>query len=138
MSPYLVTLIFDWPEIHSKNQPFWKSSLRKIATDLECLPKFFFLARSPSNKFISIFDSTLKFLLDPTTELGLICLSNILLWNLVALSRFSRWRSVIFKSVLSSCSENTGTVTRDHVKSSQMRNETSLNSKGFCFMLEQE
>ena len=35
-----------------------------------------------------------------------------------------------FKSVLSSCSENTGPVTRDHVKSSQMW-------KGFSSMLEQ-
>ena len=48
-----------------------KSSLRKIATNLECLPKFFFLRRSPSNQFSSIFGSTPKFLLDPTTEPGL-------------------------------------------------------------------
>ena len=31
-----------------------------------------------------------------------------------------------FKSVLSSSSENIGPVTRDHVKSSQMRNKTPL------------
>ena len=33
---------------------------------------------------------------------------------------------LLLKSVLSSRNENTGTVTRDHVKSSQMRNETPL------------
>ena len=34
--------------------------------------------------------------------------------------------NLFFKSVLSSCSENTGPASRDHVKSSQMRNETLL------------
>ena len=34
--------------------------------------------------------------------------------------------NLFFKSVLSSCSENIGPVTRGHVKSSQMRNETPL------------
>ena len=34
--------------------------------------------------------------------------------------------SVFFKSVHSSRSENTGPATRDHVKSSQRRNETPL------------
>ena len=34
--------------------------------------------------------------------------------------------NLFFKSVLSSHSENTGPVTRDHFKSSQMRNETPL------------
>ena len=33
---------------------------------------FFFLTRSPSDKFSSILDSTLKFLRDPTTEPGLL------------------------------------------------------------------
>ena len=33
---------------------------------------------------------------------------------------------VFFKSVLSSRSENTGPVTSDHVRSSQIRNETPL------------
>ena len=33
---------------------------------------------------------------------------------------------VFFKSVLSSRSENTGPVTRDHAKFSQMRSKTSL------------
>ena len=44
-----------------------------------------------------------------------------------------------FKSVLSSRSDNSGPGTRDHVKSSQMRNKTLLiyNSKGFSFMPEQ-
>ena len=39
---------------------------------------------------------------------------------------FKKWKSVFFKSVLSSRIENTGTVTRNHLKSSQMRNETPL------------
>ena len=34
--------------------------------------------------------------------------------------------NLFLKSVLSSRSENTGPVTRDHVKSSQMRNGTPL------------
>ena len=33
---------------------------------------------------------------------------------------------VFFKSVLSSCCEKTGPVTRDHIKFSQMRNKTPL------------
>ena len=39
---------------------------------------------------------------------------------------FKSENSCFFKSVPSSCSENTGPVTRGHVKSSQTRNETPL------------
>ena len=56
-----------------------KLSLRKISTNLKYLPKFFFLRRSPSNKFSLIFYSTLKFLRYPTTEPGLIIIiSNLM------------------------------------------------------------
>ena len=58
-----------------------RSSLRKIAANLECLPKVPFLTRSPSNKVSSIFDSTLKFLRDHTTESGLFCPSDSALWD---------------------------------------------------------
>ena len=43
----------------------------KIATDLVMSTQVLFHRRSPSNKFSSIFDSTPKFLRDPTTETGL-------------------------------------------------------------------
>ena len=39
---------------------------------------------------------------------------------------FENQNLCFFKSVLSSQSENTAPVTRDHVKSSQMRNQTPL------------
>ena len=39
---------------------------------------------------------------------------------------FKRKNLCFFQSVLSSRRENNGLVTRDHVKSSQMRNETPL------------
>ena len=58
-----------------------RSSLPKIAANLECLPKVLFLTRRPSNKVSSIFDSTLKFLRGPTTEPGLFCLSDSALWD---------------------------------------------------------
>ena len=52
-----------------------------------------------------------------------ICLRNVLLQSPVYLPRLSKWKSVFFKSVLSSRREKTERVTRGHVKSSQMRNE---------------
>ena len=39
---------------------------------------------------------------------------------------FAKWKPVVFKYVVSSRSKNTGPVTRDHVKSSRIRNETPL------------
>ena len=42
------------------------------------------------------------------------------------LPRSLKWKSVFFKSVLSSASENSRPVARDYVKSSQRRNETPL------------
>ena len=45
--------------------------------------------------------------------------------------------NLFFKFVLSSHCGNTGPVTRDHVKSSKMKNKTLYNSTGFSFVLEQ-
>ena len=43
-----------------------------------------------------------------------------------AFTKMLKCRFVFFKSVLSSRSKNTGPVTGDYVKSSEMRNETLL------------
>ena len=58
------------------------------------------------------------------------CLCNILLRNPVDLPRLSE-NLCFFKSVLSSCSQNTGSVTRDHIKSSQVRTKRLYNYKAF-------
>ena len=52
----------------------------------------FFLRRRPSNKLSSIFDSTLKFLRDPTTEPGLYRVMNV---NLVL--------SILFLVIIEIC-----------------------------------
>ena len=59
--------------------------------------------------------------------------------KLSGFTKISKVKMWVFKSVLSSSSKNTGPVTRDHVKSSQIRNETPLQREGksFPFMPEQ-
>ena len=51
-----------------------------------------------------------------------ICLRNVLLQNPVYLPRLSKLKSVFFKSVLSSRSENTGRATRGHAFSHDLLN----------------
>ena len=54
-------------------------------------------------------------------QFSYICLCNVFLRNPVVLQR-----SAFLKSVLSSCSQNTGPISRSHIKSSQERNKIPL------------